>query len=152
MKFERWFWLNRFKPILERTPGIKYDRIESVISPSIPDLAISGETGHGWIEMKVAKNTKNSFKLPTMSKGQVVWIRDRGVICGMVYIIAWDKNMDHIWLFDHQHGDELRDGVAWDKIKEYSIFHESGLNRNAWSTTLSKIFNRNIDKTPLHML
>ena len=141
MRLERWFWLNRFKPILERIPKIKYDRIESGISPSVPDLAISGETGHGWIEMKIAKVTKDSFKLSTMSMGQVVWIRDRGALCGMVYIVAWDKDMDYMWLFDHQHGDELGGGVAWDKIREYSIFCEFGLNRDRWSMVLSKIFN-----------
>jgi hypothetical protein len=140
MKPEKWFWKNRIKPVLDMA-GVEYDRIESNTSVSVPDIAVSGRSGHGWIEMKVAKVGETYFQLPTMTMGQVAWLQSRGNLCDLVYVLAWEPDRDFIWMFDHNYLKELKDGVEPEVAYKMAIMTAPGPMKNTWSRLINNIFN-----------
>lgn len=102
MKPEQKFWRNTVMPTLSSIPGLKYERIESSVSVSVPDVVVCGYDRTYWVELKIAKIKKgNIFTLPTMTVGQNNWISTWGEQTEAVFVFAQDPTAKTIWVFDH---------------------------------------------------
>lgn len=78
---EQEFYRNVVKPAID--PWGEHDRIENGIGEGLPDIAYAFSGVQGWIEMKVAKNSRLYFR-----RFQIPWLVKRSRHAAHVWVLA----------------------------------------------------------------
>lgn len=91
---ERKFWLF-LRSKLDPIKGFHFDRIESHMTPGIPDVAYSfnplgGVGHHGWLELKVFNSGRHH-----LTNAQRLWLDQRDRSGGNVWLVMIERKSDH---------------------------------------------------------
>ena len=142
MKPETRMWKTRVRPILYVVPGLYYDRIETRTAVGVPDVAITTDRGHGWIELKVGHARDGMIDITTMTPQQYNWITQRGLRTGRVWVFVWLQGSDDLCLF--RSFEILRRRIPRSKFCFHVPVHralkiESALNQERWKEIIQEV-------------
>jgi Holliday junction resolvase len=91
-----------WKLLRENVTDVHWTRIESWVSPGVPDVNGCASFGEFWIELKVAKNNK-----VTLSPHQISWLLSRCRVGGNAFVLTKEGRRGPLFLFSGLQAKEL---------------------------------------------
>jgi hypothetical protein len=118
-------------------------RMETHMSPGVPDLNICWRGREYWMELKVSKENLDNGRIPLIVReAQVAWIR-RGVACGrtIFLVVAVEMHKEPIRVFFMNA--KVYDSEPWMTRDQ---LHASSLFSQVWSdkSTLANLLDKGI--------